>query len=74
LRVSSRELLSPVTEENYFMYRRAAPWVRWGGVMDCQTMPVLILRGRLNKHWETKSVNTPPDAIGSEKESSLDLF
>jgi len=67
LRVSSRELLSPVTEENYFMYRRAAPWVRWGGVMDCQTMPVLILGGRLNKHREIKSVKPTPDAIGAVK-------
>ena len=30
LRVSSQELLSPVTKDNYLIYRRVAPWVLQG--------------------------------------------
>ena len=30
MRVSPGELLSPIVEEYYFMYRRAAHWVGWG--------------------------------------------
>ncbi|MBU04478.1 MAG: hypothetical protein CL877_00570 [Dehalococcoidales bacterium] len=33
------------------------------GLRDCQTTPVQILGGRLNKHRENKSVNPPLDVL-----------